>query len=84
MLSNAYLLANFRFDTAENEPATNLKHLAKIAILLNANLQILLTREPVLDGRPAEGAELHACRVPGAEPGVAAGKQHLKTRMKTY
>ena len=31
MLSNAYFLANFSFDTAENEPAKNLK---KLPILL--------------------------------------------------
>ena len=29
MLSNAYLLAKFRFDTAENEPAKNLQNFAK-------------------------------------------------------
>ena len=29
MLSNAYFLANFRFDTAENEPANNLQNFAK-------------------------------------------------------
>ena len=29
MLSNAYFLAKFRFDTAENEPATNLQNFAK-------------------------------------------------------
>ena len=29
MLSNAYFLAKFRFDTAENEPAKNLKKFAK-------------------------------------------------------
>ena len=28
MLSNAYFLAKFRFDTAENEPAKNLKNFA--------------------------------------------------------
>ena len=28
MLSNAYFLAKFRFDTAENEPAKNLKKFA--------------------------------------------------------
>ena len=28
MLSNAYLLAKFRFDTAENEPAKNLQNFA--------------------------------------------------------
>ena len=31
MLSNAYFLAKFRFDTAENEPAKNLQNFAKIA-----------------------------------------------------
>ena len=30
MLSNAYFLANVRFDTAENEPAKNLQNFAKI------------------------------------------------------
>ena len=29
MLSNAYFLAKFRFDTAENEPAKNLQNIAK-------------------------------------------------------
>ena len=29
MLSNAYFLAKFRFDTAENEPAKNLHNFAK-------------------------------------------------------
>ena len=29
MLQNAYLLAKFGFDTAENEPAQNLQHFAK-------------------------------------------------------
>ena len=31
MLSNAYFLAKFRFDTAENEPAKNLQKFAKFA-----------------------------------------------------
>ena len=30
MLSNAYLLAEFRFDTAENEPAKNLQNFGKM------------------------------------------------------
>ena len=30
MLSNAHFLANFRFDTAENEPAKNLKNCVKM------------------------------------------------------
>ena len=33
MLSNAYFLAKFRFDTAENEPAKNLQYFAKFANL---------------------------------------------------
>ena len=32
MLSNAYLLANFRFDTAENKPAKN----GKISVFFNS------------------------------------------------
>ena len=41
MLSNAYFLAKFRFDTAENEPAKNLQnfrkmHLRKILLPLGA------------------------------------------------
>ena len=39
MLSNAYFLAKFRFDTAENEPAKNLqkkfKNFAKFANFAN-------------------------------------------------
>ena len=31
MLSNAYFLAKFRFDTAKNEPAKNLHNFAKFA-----------------------------------------------------
>ena len=31
MLSNAYFLAKFRFDTAENEPAKKLQNFAKFA-----------------------------------------------------
>ena len=34
MLSNAYFLAQFRFDTAENEPAKNLQTSAIFPILL--------------------------------------------------
>ena len=34
MLSNAYFVAKFRFDTAENEPAKNLKNLSILLILL--------------------------------------------------
>ena len=33
MLSNAYFLAKFRFDTAENEPAKNLQNFRKMHFL---------------------------------------------------
>ena len=36
MLSNAYFLAKFRFDTAENEPAKNLQKNSKNAFFENA------------------------------------------------
>ena len=35
MLSNAYFLAKFRFDTAENEPAKNLPNFANFANFAN-------------------------------------------------
>ena len=35
MLSNAYFLAKFRFDTAENEPAKNLQHFANFPNFAN-------------------------------------------------
>ena len=35
MLSNAYFVAKFRFDTAENEPAKNLQNFAKIKKISN-------------------------------------------------
>ena len=39
MLSNAYFLANFRFDTAENEPTKNLQILQKKIISLNGTCE---------------------------------------------
>ena len=36
MLSNAYFLANIRFDTAENEPAKNLQNFRKMHFSKNA------------------------------------------------
>ena len=37
MLSNVYLLAKFRFDTAESEPAKNLQKLATFASFADPN-----------------------------------------------
>ena len=36
MLSNAYFLAKFRFDTAENEPAKNLQYFANFPKFANS------------------------------------------------
>ena len=49
MLSNAYFLAKFRFDTAENKPAKKLQNFAKFA-------PILLTLTP--DPRGGAGRDL--------------------------
>ena len=48
MLSNACLLAKFRFDTAENEPAKNLQKFAK--------KMLILLSLPTTPGTPAAGA----------------------------
>ena len=56
MLSNAYFLAKFRFDTAENEPA---KNLLIFPILLS------LTPNPLTRGVRSRGRRRH-----GAVPGV--------------
>ena len=60
MLSNTYLLANFHFDTAENEPAENLQNLpillspgtssrrifwmTKVATVLESSLPVSMMR----------------------------------------
>ena len=41
MLSNAYFLAKFRFDTAENEPAKNLQNFVNFPNFANPNPQPL-------------------------------------------
>ena len=48
MLSNAYFLAKFRFDTAENEPAKNLQNFAKFANFADPN-PLSPTREKPVD-----------------------------------
>ena len=62
MLSNAYFLAKFRFDTAESEPAKNLQNFAKNL----QNLQILSSnrgRRGAVDPAPA-GVAPPAAEVP--------------------
>ena len=55
MLSNAYFLAKFRFDTAENEPAKNLQNFAKFANFADPNpLTLLRGRARVVAAQPAK------------------------------
>ena len=55
MLSNAYFLAKFRFDTAENEPAKNLQNFRKNAFSKNAFSKIAFSKMKVPSLRRGEG-----------------------------
>ena len=57
MLSNAYFLAKFRFDTAENEPAKNLQNFAKFANFADPNPYCVRKRR-------ARIVKNHAARAP--------------------
>ena len=56
MLSNAYFLGKFRFDTAENEPAKNLQNFRKHMHKMHKN--VFVHRGPAgrADGRHADDA----------------------------
>ena len=45
MLSNAYFLAKFRFDTAGNEPAKNLQKFANYFAIMRKEYSQLCTRQ---------------------------------------
>ena len=67
MLSNAYFLANIRFDTAENEPA---KHLQTFANLLKiANFANFVLSPPI----PLDENQAAADRAPARPPAGPAG-----------
>jgi len=55
MLSNAYFLAKFRFDTAENEPAKNLQNIAKFQ---NFQLDNLVDFEKCCNSNKKKGPAL--------------------------
>ena len=61
MLSNAYFLAKFRFDTAENEPAKNLQNFAKFANFADSN-PLTRGRDPVESWFPDSTAEVQLWR----------------------
>ena len=70
MLSNAYFLAKFRFDTAENEPAENLQNFVKIANFADPNPLTLQPGVPHADRLRGPSA-----RAPGPErPARRAGQ----------
>ena len=67
MLSNAYFLAKFRFDTAENEPAKNLQNFAKFANFAGvavANSEAKLARPDFHSSVATHAACTAAQRVP--------------------
>ena len=84
MLSNAYFLAKFRFDTAENEPAKNLQNFAKFARSKIGNRRTLLLAQrcPIghrlvalvgLNGRlrvPARDDDIDLIDYPGHRKGI--------------
>ena len=55
MLSNAYFLAKFRFDTAENEPAKNFAKFANFANFANPNPRSQLPFNPYAAGGSPPG-----------------------------
>ena len=67
MLANAYFLAKFRFDTAENEPAKNLQKLPKNAKFY-LNLQILLILSNFAGLRRQRGRRRQRPAAPSARP----------------
>ena len=79
MLSNAYFLAKFRFDTAENEPA---KKLQKLLILLSLLiLLILLEHLPAqLASSPMADAVSSLARalLRGASPDIGADRDRAQ------
>ena len=58
MLSNAYFLAKFRFDTAENEPAKNLQNFVNFPNFANPKYLRLVAEAPAAGhgGVEAQGA----------------------------
>ena len=66
MLPNAYFLAKFRFDTAENEPAKNLQNFAKIS--KNSQKSVLTPSETKLSPQLTSARRLRARLVLFLEP----------------
>ena len=76
MLSNAYFLAKFRFDTAKNEPAKNLQNFAKFANLVRTPSPAPSRKGSAAD-LPADALLGDAAEVPGRLHLVHAGVARL-------
>ena len=82
MLSNAYFLAKFRFDTAENEPAKNLQNFANFADPnpLTPSFEPLAQGAPVGNSVPSGVGPPVALVGRGGRPRVPRGSR-LRTRL---
>ena len=83
MLSNAYFLAKFRFDTAENEPAKKLQKLQKFANFPNfANYLLPNQPTPLRPEVPPQAYEDREALLPrGGEEDVEAELADLLRRV---
>ena len=71
MLSNAYFLAKFRFDTAEHVPAKNLQDFSRLSIQAEYKFCPQAASDPRPDPRPAWRA---ASRTSGATAAPPKGE----------
>ena len=72
MLSNAYFLAKFRFDTAENEPAKNLQNFRKMHFRKMHFRKMQFSKTPVRGRNPSLGGVGHHAR---SNHGRCAGEE---------
>ena len=73
MLSNAYFLAKFRFDTAENEPAKNLQNFANFPNFPNPCPDPPRGEDPPPVPAPERPGPARVPRRPAGGPGAADG-----------
>ena len=74
MLSNAYFLATFPFDTAENEPAKKLQNFAKKIANYRARWKTVIRGDPEIDVKSIQG------RKDGSDVTSAWNEAHDKFR----
>ena len=79
MLSNAYFLAKFRFDTAENEPAKNLQNFRKMHFSRRA-----VSLPPAGRSTPSRRPTRRRSRPPPASPGRAGSGDVRERRLAKF